>query len=314
VSSLIGDTGGVDGLGRGSATTTTRRSTASVVAVILSYNRRAMLERAIAGVLSGTVVPDRVIVVDNGSRDGSAELVATLPGVEAILLPENVGIGAGHNVGWKRALDDPRCQWIWSIEHDVDVLPNTLEMLLEGVATHPDPASVGAVTPRLREDRTADPAAKPTPGVIDLREPWETITKFSFNATLFARSAIELVGFVREDFFACQEDRELWLRLRDAGLDAIRIREAVAYHAFRRSRRSDDLGRTYYSTRNWVYLERHHRKTRWWRTRIVGLAVGWCAQSLVLEDRKLTRIRARLLAISDGWRERLGKADHSFLS
>src|SRR5438045_4031410 len=96
------------------------RLRADVCAVVLSFNSLATLRDVVAGILGGTIVPGRVIVVDNASTDGTPEwLVGDAPAsVEAMQMRENVGVGAGHMAGWRRALEDRGCRWVWGLEHD----------------------------------------------------------------------------------------------------------------------------------------------------------------------------------------------------
>jgi len=67
------------------------------VAVVLSFNARESLRVVLADLAAQTVTPARTIVVDNGSTDGTAAMVASeFPHFTLVALAENAGVGAGH--------------------------------------------------------------------------------------------------------------------------------------------------------------------------------------------------------------------------
>ena len=67
-------------------------------------------------------IPARVIVVDNGSDDGSAEQLAAVPGVELIVNDSNLGFAAGNNVAIERLLADG-VEFVWVLNNDTVVEP-----------------------------------------------------------------------------------------------------------------------------------------------------------------------------------------------
>src|SRR5271165_2680045 len=78
-----------------------------VSAVVVSHNRSALLRRCLAS-LEASEGRDRlqVIVIDNGSHDGSAQWDGEFPKVQFIRLPKNFGLTKAMNIGW-RAADAP---------------------------------------------------------------------------------------------------------------------------------------------------------------------------------------------------------------
>ncbi|NHC13439.1 glycosyltransferase family 2 protein [Motilibacter deserti] len=94
--------------------------------MIALYNRRSTVERAIVSARSQTVAPARIIVVDDGSTDGSAELAEELGVV--VVRQQNAGPGAARN----RALQDVRTGWTAFLDSDDIWLPDHLATLLAG--------------------------------------------------------------------------------------------------------------------------------------------------------------------------------------
>jgi len=110
---------------------TCRRDAASVV--IPNWNGRELLEQylpSVAAALDGNP-ENEVIVVDNGSSDGSAEFVrSAFPRVKLLSLDRNLGFGGGSNAGFRAAKNDI----VVLLNSDMRVAPNFLAPLLEGFA------------------------------------------------------------------------------------------------------------------------------------------------------------------------------------
>lgn len=101
-----------------------------VSVIIPSYNHARYIERAIASVLAQTYSPIELIVVDDGSRDGSPELLATLAqrhGFRAVLNPQNRG--QGHVVN--QALDLCRGEFVCFLPSDDWYLPHKTQVQVD---------------------------------------------------------------------------------------------------------------------------------------------------------------------------------------
>ena len=89
--------------------------------------------------------PAHVIVVDNGSGDGSASALglyakaqsAQFPEVALIALPENVGFAVGCNFAIERALARDDCEYVFLVNNDAVLNPQTLSKLLEAANQYP---------------------------------------------------------------------------------------------------------------------------------------------------------------------------------
>ncbi len=98
-----------------------------VSVVIPSFNRAASLPRALDSVLAQTRPADEIIVVDDGSSDGSAELLATRYAGITCLRQPNQGVSAARNLGIQHASGD----WIAFLDSDDTWLPDKLQAQLD---------------------------------------------------------------------------------------------------------------------------------------------------------------------------------------
>jgi rhamnopyranosyl-N-acetylglucosaminyl-diphospho-decaprenol beta-1,3/1,4-galactofuranosyltransferase len=276
-----------------------------VTASILSYNSHATLPRVIEGVEAQTRAPDRVIIVDNGSDDETVRYLRQLPArYEVIYLPENLGLGAGHNTGWRTAMVDAQCDYVWALENDSVPPPGCLAGLLASAqALEASSTEYGAILPKQ-----VHPEDPPRPRMGAPR----IVPNMTFNGVLIPVTTLDRVGFIREDFFIDQDDWEYSDRLASAGLPIYKDPATTIDHIGKG--REPSILRIYYTVRNDVYLRRSIRNEPFTLPRVLLRTGGAVARTLLKEDRKIRRIRTRVTAIRDGVRGDLGKKDYPFLA
>lgn len=100
-----------------------------VIAVIVTYNRKTLLQRVVDSLRNQSVPLYGIIVVDNGSTDGTGEWLDGQDGL-TVIHQENVGGSGGFWRGIKEAsrLD---CDWIWCMDDDVFPREDCLKTLLD---------------------------------------------------------------------------------------------------------------------------------------------------------------------------------------
>jgi GT2 family glycosyltransferase len=110
-----------------------------VSAVVVSHNRSALLRRCLESLEASE---DRgnlqVVVIDNGSSDGSAQWDGEFPKIQFVRLPKNFGLTKAMNIGW-RAAD---AQYVLFLHDDTAVEPATVSRLADVLDAHPDAAAV----------------------------------------------------------------------------------------------------------------------------------------------------------------------------
>ncbi len=130
--------------------------------VVLSWNTMELTVACLRALRADKPKHEReVIVIDNGSVDGSADAIAEQhPEVQLIRNAENVGYAGGHNQGAKIATGKYLC----TLNSDTEVEPGVLDRLVEFLSEHAD---FGAVSPRLvNVDGTVQRACMRFPGLL----------------------------------------------------------------------------------------------------------------------------------------------------
>ena len=108
-----------------------------LLVVIVTYNAMQWAERCFDSLRKSTFVPD-VFVVDNGSTDGTqAYIQQNYPEVRFIQSKENLGFGKANNMGMQYALDNDY-NYVYLLNQDAWVMPNTFEKLIEVSQKHPE--------------------------------------------------------------------------------------------------------------------------------------------------------------------------------
>lgn len=108
-----------------------------LLVVIVTYNALQWAERCFDSLRKSTIVPD-VFVVDNGSTDGTQEYIQqNYPEVKFIQSRENLGFGKANNMGMQYALDN-EFDYVYLLNQDAWVMPDTFEKLIEISQKHPE--------------------------------------------------------------------------------------------------------------------------------------------------------------------------------
>jgi hypothetical protein len=189
---------------------------APVVSVIVpTYQRRELVRRAVASVLSQTFRNFELIVVDDGSTDGTAEALADFGGQLRYVWRENAGAAAARNTGLRLA----RGRNIAFLDSDDRWLPDHLAMVVRALEDHPEAVlaySGSTLQPRPRERAGTGHITEPMPA--------ELVTNYvgALPCVAVRRQAITRVGGFDERL-GLAEDTDLWLRLAAHGCSFVRV-------------------------------------------------------------------------------------------
>jgi GT2 family glycosyltransferase len=265
-------------------------------AIVVTYNRADVLRSSLEAIRRQRWSPDRVFVVDNGSRDHTADLVRSeFPEVAYQRLEENLGFGGGLAVGmaeaWRQGFG-----YFWLLDDDSRPAPFALEQCMEVARRGAGVGIIGLTGGTMRwgtPEFTAEPERSSRRRAITSSD-WVHL-----DGAVVPREVVDQLGYPRSDYFMMLEDAEYSNRIKRAGF-------AVAH--FERHRGVIERGnlgsggqggpsppwRGYYQTRNHLFMALDHRspaELAGWLYRQVKLI----AAAVLLLDRKRERVRLRLL-------------------
>lgn len=208
-----------------------------VCIVLLNWNRLVEISECLDSVDALEYKNFRTIIVDNGSSDGSVEVLrARYPQAAVIENKRNLGYAGGNNVGIRLALAQG-ADYVWLLNNDVEVLPDSLSRL---VLVLESDWTIGLASPEVRFFRAVAQSQ-----FVGQQVDWEhrrlitsTAASVSHTATpilmgaamLIRREVIERIGLLDEKMFAYWEDTDFSVRAARAGFRAQVVRESVVYH------------------------------------------------------------------------------------
>ena len=210
------------------------------VSIIVPHrNRCVLLERLLDSIQGLNLAPDievEILVVDNGSMDGSIEM-ASGRGARVLPLGRNVGVSRALN----RGIEATRGEYIALINNDVELEPNWLRDLLTQLRDTKHWFATGKMLVRddpRRIDGAGDAICRGGAawrlGHGKLDGPTFAVSRRTYfpaaTATVFRRGFFDRVGLFEESFFAYLEDVDLGFRAALADLPGVYVPEAVAYH------------------------------------------------------------------------------------
>jgi GT2 family glycosyltransferase len=213
---------------------------AKTCVIVPNWNGIEELPECLDSLLRQTL-KTHVIVVDNGSNDGSVELIEEkYPEVELIKHSQNLGYAGGVNPGFKRAIE-MKAKYAAPFNNDAVAHKDWLKNLVDYLDSHPD---AGIAACKLlsegghRIDSTGDYYTNwglPYPrgrgeNATDKHDSDTEIFGASGGASLYRVSMLKNVGLLDEDFFAYYEDVDLSFRAQLMGWKVAYVPGSIAYH------------------------------------------------------------------------------------
>lgn len=242
---------------------------ARVAAVIVTWNNKAGVLNLLRTLEDVDDPKPQVFVVDNHSTDGTMEaLREAFPHVTGLALPSNLGGTGGFNAGLCAVLDRGGFDYVWLLDNDVEVEPNTLRVLLETLNAFPDAAIAGSHMLRLDEPgRTNEIGASldrkrgwlilhhhDTPARMHTDEIYDV--DYVAAASMLARfSCVRSIG-LWDDLFIHYDDVDWCLRMKAAGYRVLACAASRIRHVSGKSKCVTWMH--YYNIRNIRYLLNKH--------------------------------------------------------
>ena len=232
--------------------------------IVVNWNGKEYLKDCLASLRLQTFRDFEIVLVDNGSTDGSIESVQSLfPKLGSILRhSRNLGFAEGNNTGiriargkyiallnndaqadahWLEELmhtaEEDRQVGMWASKIYLQGLPQIIDNV--GHLIYPDGLNRGRG--RLEKDQ----------GQYDQKE---EILFPSGCAALYRREMLEEIGLFDEDFFAYGDDTDIGLRGRLAGWKCLYVPTAIVYHRYSQSSGAYSPLKAFYVERNRVWI------------------------------------------------------------
>jgi GT2 family glycosyltransferase len=249
--------------------------------VILNWNSHEMTAECIRSLQAMDSSDFEILIVDNGSADGSVKILAQeFPQITVLPQERNLGFAAGCNVGMRHALAQD-AEYVLLLNNDTFVAPDFLREILAAIQNDP---RIGAICPKIY---FADQPEMLWYAGADFslwtgtakHRGWKEVDRGQFDrheeitqatgcAMLVRCSALRDVGLLDEQFWAYVEDLDWSLRFLKRGYRLAFAPKARLWHCCgATSVKSMGAGsqalRQFFSTRNMIFLARKH--IHWWQ-------------------------------------------------
>jgi GT2 family glycosyltransferase len=231
-----------------------------ICAVIVTRDRLELLMQCLEALAAQTRPPDRILVVDNASGDGTREWLAGRGGVDVLRLEENVGGAGGFHAGLRAAVEGG-AEWAWLMDDDTIPRPDALEALLRpddpglllraSVAVWKDGRLHPMNVPGIERERI-EPLIEAAPRRL---LPLRTST---FVSLLVHRGAIDRFGLPEARYFIWSDDIEYTARVTRGGGRMALVTDSVVEHrtAAPHTAVTSTGDRFYYHARNTLFMVR----------------------------------------------------------
>lgn len=233
-----------------------------VSVIILTFDGIEYIDECLSSVLRQTYPNTEVIVIDNNSKDGTADLVEQqFPSVILARNSSNMGFAAGNNVGMRKA----RGAYVVLLNQDTRVDPHWIEELVN-VAEQDERIGICASKLLSMNDPTIinDSGQLISPDLITWRrgigeidagqyDHREEVFGASAAAAFYRKGMLNEIGLFDEDYFIMREGDELNLKAGFAGWKCVYVPTAIVYHIHSATTGLYSPLKLYYGERNRIW-------------------------------------------------------------
>ena len=281
-----------------------------VVAVLVAYNRRDLLQDALDALADQDRPVDAICVVDNASTDDSSAVArAHRAAPEVVRLERNTGGAGGFAAGMAHALESMGADLVWLMDDDTIPTPSALRELLDACERYPGTVEVAGSrvvwvdgrdhpmnTPRRRPGASADAVqAAAAVGAVPVRSS-------SFVSMLVRADAVRVHGLPVADYFIWNDDFEYSCRLLKDGV-GLHVPASVVEHRTKVFGATDaDPGdRFYFEVRNKIWMLTRSGALTWLeRVLYAGASLRRWVRTFAGSSARGVLVRAGLRGLRDG--------------
>ena len=235
--------------------------------VIVNWNGRHLLGECLDSLLAQDVRGIEIILVDNGSQDGSAEYVRErYPDVTVVSLPKNIGFAGGNNAGIRAASgkyvallnNDTKADpsWLTNLLKAAEASPSVVGMWASKILSYDNPDIIDNVGLLMYPDGLGRGKGRLEKDKGQYDQTGEAFFP-SGCAGLYRHEMLDEIGLFDEEFFAYADDVDLGLRARLAGWNCLYVPSAKVYHKYSASSSAHSPFKAFLVERNriWVLLK-----------------------------------------------------------
>ena len=180
----------------------------NISVVIPTYNRRQTIGRSIDSILNQTLFPSEIIVVDDGSTDGTSDYIqSNFPSIILLQQP-NKGVSSARNMGIRSSNSD----WVALLDSDDEWFPKKLEKQVMTLSQNLDIKFCHTEEIWIRNGVRVNQMKKHQKYGGHIFNKCLDMCRISPSSVLFHRSILDDVGYFDKDQKVC-EDYDLWLRI-----------------------------------------------------------------------------------------------------
>lgn len=269
----------------------------SVLAIIVTYNRLKLLQKAIEAVLNQSYAVTRILIVNNGSTDGTAQWLAGQNGLTVIDIQKNIGASGGFYTGIKAAANF-NADWWWVMDDDTICEYRALENLVAKVDLIDK--KIGFIGSRCNW-RNGEPHLMNVPDIkpmLNRKIPFNQYdqskvlltSSSSWVSILLNPEAVKAVGLPYKEFFFWSDDLEFTQRITRAGYLGFYCVDSIVLHDTQKNYCPDFYGDTannvwkyHYGFRNEFFLKKKDKGFFYF--------IGWLIIKVSYTSLKVIRVR-----------------------
>ena len=182
----------------------------NISVVIPSYNRKDFLKRSIDSAINQTKKPLEIIVVDDGSTDGTETMIKSDYNFVKFIKQKNKGVSAARNIGIKVSIGE----WICFLDSDDEWKKDKLEKQINAMKSNPRYKFFHSNEIWIKNGLRINQKKKHKKYGGDIFDKCLDMCRISPSSVMIDKTVFDEVGNFNENLVVC-EDYELWLRICD---------------------------------------------------------------------------------------------------
>jgi GT2 family glycosyltransferase len=239
-----------------------KEETPLISVVVLNWNGIQTIEKCLNSLYEQTYKPLEILVVDNGSTDGSPDLIReNFPEVKLIINEKNLGFGGGNNIGIRAS----NGKYIMMLNNDTRLDPKCIEELKKSIEKDNRYGACASKILLEYEDNLIDAAGIVVcpdglsigRGRLENGDKYNEETEVFFAsdcACLYRREMLNDIGLYDEEFFAYADETDMGWRAQLAGWKCIYNPKAIVFHFHSASSGSYSSFKAFLVERNRIWV------------------------------------------------------------